>query len=246
MFNALSLFARLKSLRKRAQRCLKISGFVNYMTVKTKILLVEDHPVFRQGLAQLINSVSDMVVCGEAEDFIETLRLIKATGPDLVIVDITLKNRNGIELIKDIKLRYPDLKIIVLSMHDEKVYAERALRAGAKGYIMKLEAPETILKVIRHVLANNIYVSNEIATRIFNMFFDGRTNNDNDPINLLTDRELEVFQLIGQGFGTRQIAAKLHISIKTVENHRAHIKEKLNIKNAIELVQQATLWLQNM
>jgi len=216
------------------------------ITAKTKILLVEDHPIFRQGLVQLINSTNDMMVCGEAEDFAETLRLIKDLSPDLALVDITLKNRNGIELIKDIKLRYPDIKIIVLSMHDEKVYAERALRAGAKGYIMKLEAPETILKVIKHVLANNIYVSNEIATRIFNLFFDGRTNNDNDPINLLTDRELEVFQLIGQGFGTRQIAAKLHISIKTVENHRAHIKEKLNIKNAIELVQQATLWLQNM
>ena len=216
------------------------------ITAKTKILLVEDHPIFRQGLVQLINSTNDMMVCGEAEDFAETLRLIKDLSPDLALVDITLKNRNGIELINDIKLRYPDIKIIVLSMHDEKVYAERALRAGAKGYIMKLEAPETILKVIKHVLANNIYVSNEIATRIFNLFFDGRTNNDNDPINLLTDRELEVFQLIGQGFGTRQIAAKLHISIKTVENHRAHIKEKLNIKNAIELVQQATLWLQNM
>lgn len=216
------------------------------MTNKTKILLVEDHPIFRQGLAQLINSVSDMTVCGEAEDFAEALRLIKETNPDLVIVDITLKNRNGIELIKDIKQLHPAVKTIVLSMHDEKVYAQRALRAGAKGYIMKLEASENILKIIHHVLAGNVYVSNEIVTKIFNMFFDGRTNDDNEPINLLTDRELEVFQLVGQGFGTRQIAAKLHISIKTVENHRAHIKEKLNIKNAIELVQQATLWLQDI
>ena len=212
--------------------------------MQTKIVLVEDHPIFRKGLVQLINNGENMKVCGEAEDFPEALRIIKETSPDLVIVDITLKNRNGIELIKDIKLRHPDIKIIVLSMHDEKVYAERALRAGAKGYIMKEEAPETILKVIEHVLSNNIYVSDEIATRIFSMFFDGRTNNDNNPINLLTDRELEIFQLIGQGFGTRQIASKLHISVKTVENHRAHIKDKLNLKNAIELVQQATLWLQ--
>ena len=128
------------------------------ITAKTKILLVEDHPIFRQGLVQLINSTNDMMVCGEAEDFAETLRLIKDLSPDLALVDITLKNRNGIELIKDIKLRYPDIKIIVLSMHDEKVYAERALRAGAKGYIMKLEAPETILKVIKHVQIGRAHV----------------------------------------------------------------------------------------
>jgi len=209
-----------------------------------KIVLVEDHPIFRKGLAQLINNEKDMTVCGESEDSVEALRIVKELEPDLVIVDITLKDRNGIELIKDIKIRFPEMKIIVISMHDEKIYAERALRAGAKGYIMKQEAPETILKAIHHVLNNNVYVSNDIATRIFNLFFDGRANEDNNPVNQLTDRELEIFQLIGQGFGTRQIASKLHISVKTVENHRAHIKEKLNLKSAIELVQQATLWLQ--
>jgi DNA-binding NarL/FixJ family response regulator len=209
-----------------------------------KIVLVEDHPIFRKGLAQLINNEKDMTVCGESEDSVEALRIVKELEPDLVIVDITLKDRNGIELIKDIKIRFPEMKIIVISMHDEKIYAERALRAGAKGYIMKQEAPETILKAIHHVLNNNVYVSNDIATRIFNLFFDGRAKEDNNPVNQLTDRELEIFQLIGQGFGTRQIASKLHISVKTVENHRAHIKEKLNLKSAIELVQQATLWLQ--
>lgn len=211
---------------------------------KIRIILVEDHPIFRKGLAQLINNDRLMEVVGEAEDSLEALRIVKEQKPDMVIVDITLKDRNGIELIKDIRLRFPDMLIIVLSMHDEKIYAERALRAGARGYIMKQEAPETILKAINHVLNDNIYVSNEIATRIFSMFFDGKSKEESSPIDLLTDRELEVFQLIGQGFGTREIAGKLHISVKTVENHRAHIKEKLNLKSAIELVQQATLWLQ--
>ncbi len=211
---------------------------------KTRIILVEDHPIFRKGLAQLINNDRSMEIVGEAEDSLEALRIVKEQKPDMVIVDITLKDRNGIELIKDIRLRFPEMLIIVLSMHDEKIYAERALRAGARGYIMKQEAPETILKAINHVLNDNIYVSNEIATRIFSMFFDGKNKDESSPIDLLTDRELEVFQLIGQGFGTREIAGKLHISVKTVENHRAHIKEKLNLKSAIELVQQATLWLQ--
>jgi len=210
----------------------------------TRIILVEDHPIFRKGLAQLINNEKSMEVVGEAEDSVEALRIVKEEKPDLVIIDITLKDRNGIELIKDIRLRFNDMLIIVLSMHDEKIYAERALRAGARGYIMKQEAPETILEAINHVLSDNIFVSDEIATRIFNMFFDGRSKEESSPIDLLTDRELEVFQLIGQGFGTREIAGKLHISVKTVENHRAHIKEKLNLKSAIELVQQATLWLQ--
>jgi DNA-binding NarL/FixJ family response regulator len=203
---------------------------------------VEDHPIFRRGLAQLINSTEDLQVCGETDDFMGAVNIIKETNPDLVIIDITLKNGNGIELIKDIKAQYPKIKIIVLSMHDEKVYAERALRAGANGYMMKHEAPETILKVIHHVLADNIYVSDEIAARIFNMFLDGRR--DDSPVNILTDRELEIFQLIGSGLGSKQIASKLHISVKTVENHRAHIKEKLNIKSAIDLVQQAALWMQ--
>lgn len=211
---------------------------------KTRIILVEDHPIFRKGLAQLINNDRSMEIVGEAEDSLEALRIVKEQKPDMVIVDITLKDRNGIELIKDIRLRFPEMLIIVLSMHDEKIYAERALRAGARGYIMKQEAPETILKAINHVLNDNIFVSNEIATRIFSMFFDGKNKDESSPIDLLTDRELEVFQLIGQGFGTREIAGKLHISVKTVENHRAHIKEKLNLKSAIELVQQATLWLQ--
>ena len=150
----------------------------------TRIILVEDHPIFRKGLAQLINNEKSMEVVGEAEDSVEALRIVKEEKPDLVIIDITLKDRNGIELIKDIRLRFPDMLIIVLSMHDEKIYAERALRAGARGYIMKQEAPETILEAINHVLNDNVYVSNEIATRIFNMFFDGRTREELSLIHI--------------------------------------------------------------
>jgi DNA-binding NarL/FixJ family response regulator len=173
------------------------------------------------------------------------MKSIKESKPDIAIVDITLKDRSGIDLIKDAKMQFPKMPIIVLSMHDEKIYAERSLRAGAKGYIMKQEAPEIIIKAIRHVLNGNIYVSDQIATRIFSMILEGKPAPDSSPVDLLTDRELEVFELIGQGFGTRQVAQKLNISIKTVENHRIHIKEKLNIENAIELVQKATLWVQS-
>lgn len=212
---------------------------------KIKVFLVEDHPIFRKGLAQLINNEKDMSVCGEAEDTLIAMNSIRESIPDIAIVDITLKDRSGIDLIKDAKLRFPNMPIIVLSMHDEKIYAERSLRAGAKGYIMKQEAPEIIIKAIRHVLSGNIYVSDQIATRIFSMILDGIPATDSSPVDLLTDRELEVFELIGQGLGTRQVAYKLHISIKTVENHRIHIKEKLNLSSAIELVQKATLWVQS-
>jgi DNA-binding NarL/FixJ family response regulator len=212
---------------------------------KINVFLVEDHPIFRKGLAQLINNEKDMSICGEAEDTLIAMKSIKESKPDIAIVDITLKDRSGIDLIKDARLQFPKMPIIVLSMHDEKIYAERSLRAGAKGYIMKQEAPEIIIKAIRHVLNGNIYVSDQIATRIFSLLLDGKPAPDSSPVDLLTDRELEVFELIGQGFGTRQVAQKLNISIKTVENHRIHIKEKLNIENAIELVQKATLWVQS-
>ncbi len=210
----------------------------------TKIFIVEDHPIFRKGLAQLINNEKDLTVCGEAEDTFNAFKGFEEKKPDLVIIDITLKDRSGIDLIKDSRIKFPNMPIIVLSMHDEKIYAERTLKAGAKGYVMKQEAPETIIKAIHHVLKGNIYVSDQIATRIFSMMLDGKSRIDSSPVDLLTDRELEVFELIGQGLGTRQVAYKLNISIKTVENHRVHIKEKLSLKSAIELVQRATLWVQ--
>ncbi len=211
---------------------------------RIKIFLVEDHPIFRKGLAEILNSQKNMLVCGEAEDAIQALEGIKETRPDFIIVDISLKDSSGIELIKDIRLRQPNVLILTLSMHDETIYAERALRSGAKGYLMKQEAPETVVKAVYHILNGNIYVSDRIATRMFNKLIDGQANSENSPVDLLTDRELEVFQLIGHGLGTRQIAQKLHVSVKTIENHRAHIKEKLNLNSAIELVQHATLWVQ--
>jgi DNA-binding NarL/FixJ family response regulator len=211
---------------------------------RIKIFLVEDHPIFRKGLAEILNSQKNMLVCGEAEDAIQALDGIRETKPDFIIVDVSLKDSSGIELIKDIRLRHPNVLILTLSMHDETIYAERALRSGAKGYLMKQEAPETVVKAVYHILNGNIYVSDRIATRMFNKLIDGQANSENSPVDLLTDRELEVFQLIGHGLGTRQIAQKLHVSVKTIENHRAHIKEKLNLNSAIELVQHATLWVQ--
>ena len=209
------------------------------------IFIVDDHPVFRKGLAQLLNSESDFDVCGEAEDAAAALKFLKKKLPALVIVDITLKDSSGIDLIKDIKQLFPEIQILTLSMHDEMIYAERALRAGAKGYVMKQEAPETIIKAIRHILGGNTYFSDDVTTRLFSKMADGnRKISASSPVDLLSDRELEIFQMIGRGFSSRQIAGKLHISIKTVENHRAHIKEKLNLSSAIELVQHATLWVQ--
>ncbi len=212
---------------------------------KIRLFLVEDHPIFRKGLVQLINNEKDMEVCGEAEDTFIALKSMIKIKPDMAIVDISLKDRSGIDLIKETKGHLPLMPIIVLSMHDEKMYAERALRAGAKGYIMKQEAPEIIIKAIRRVAQGNIYVSDEIATRIFSFILEGKPKIDATPVDLLTDRELEIFVLIGRGFSSRQVAGKLNVSVKTVENHRIHIKEKLNLKNAIELVQRATLWIQD-
>ncbi len=209
-----------------------------------KVFIVEDHPIFRSGLAQLIENESGMGVCGESEEHLDALNRIKKIKPDLVIVDLSLKDSSGMELIKDLKLYMPDVKILTISMHDENIYAERVLRSGAKGYIMKQEAPETIITAIRQVMNGRVYVSENIQLQMLNKFVDGKDSHQSSPLDLLSDRELEVFELIGNGFSTRQISDKLHISIKTVENHRAHIKDKLNISNSIELIRQATIWVQ--
>lgn len=205
------------------------------------IFLVEDHPIFRKGLVQLINSENDMEVCGEAEDYLDGLNGIKKMKPDFAIVDISLKSSSGIELVKDIKLHFSDMPVLVLSMHDENIYAERVLKSGARGYLMKEEAPETVITAIRHILSGKIFVSDDISARMLNRMVDG--NSYSDTVDALSDRELEVFKLIGDGKSTRDIASMLNISVKTVENHRAHIKEKLNLSNSIELIQQATLWV---
>ncbi|MCX7678499.1 MAG: response regulator transcription factor [Spirochaetes bacterium] len=210
---------------------------------QTKILLVEDHPIFRKGLKEIINNQPGMVVIGECSSAREAYEIVRTQKPKLAIIDISLKDSNGIALIKEIRQLSPETLVLVLSMHDEHIYAERALRAGARGYVMKHQPPEVVIDAINHILDGKIFVSDDIATKIFTHFIEGLPAH-RSPIDLLSDRELEVFELIGQGLGTRQIAERLGVSAKTVENHRAHIKEKMNFTSAIELIQHATLWVQ--
>ncbi|MCI0538610.1 MAG: response regulator transcription factor [Verrucomicrobiales bacterium] len=209
---------------------------------KRRILLVDDHPIVRQGLAELIDAEKDLTVSGTADSMNAALEQMPALKPDLVVVDISLKGSNGIELLKNIKVRYPKMKVLMLSMHDEGLYAIRALRAGASGYIMKQEATEKVIEAARKVLNGEIYLSDKMEKKMMQQLVGGRTARTGSPLEDLSDRELEVFNLIGQGKGTRQIAEELHLSIKTVESHRAHIKEKLGLKSATELVQHAIQW----
>src|SRR6266487_1897596 len=210
---------------------------------KTKVLLVDDHPILRAGLGKLINQEADMMICAEAEDAATAFDLVGTMAPDIAVIDISLKGSNGIELIKNLKARYPDLPTLVLSMHDEVLYAERALRAGSLGYIMKEEAIEQVLVAIRRVLAGEIFLSEKMKTRMLQQMATGKAKVICSPIEQLTDRELEVFRLIGEGYSTRQIAGQLHLSVRTVEAYREYIKSKLNLKNATELVQHAFHWV---
>jgi len=193
------------------------------------VLIVDDHPIVRQGLAQLIEQERDLHVCGQAEDAHEAMQAIRTLKP--------------MELIKDLKVRHADLPILTLSMHDESVYAERSLRAGARGYIMKQEATEKVITAIRRVLAGEVYVSDTVATRMVSRLAAGAGAASASPLESLSDRELEVFRLIGEGNGTRQVAEKLHLSVKTIETYRAHIKEKLGFKDANELFRAAIEWV---
>jgi DNA-binding NarL/FixJ family response regulator len=212
-------------------------------SVKTKILIVDDHPMMREGLAQLIRRETDLATCGEAEDAPQALEAVRKLKPDLVLVDITLSGKNGLELIKDIRSIAPEVLILVISMHDEALYAERVLRAGGRGYVMKQEGGKKIMQAIRKVLDDQIYVSEKISTKILDLFSGRRAQAENSPLERLTDRELEVFQLIGQALSTKEIAARLHISGKTVEVHKGHIKEKLNLKHTRELISYAARWM---
>lgn len=212
---------------------------------RVPVFIVDDHPIVRQGLLQLINKEPDLVVCGEAESAQEAMSAIEKCHPEVVIVDISLGGTSGIELIKNIKIRFPRLLILVHSFHDETIYAERLLRAGASGYIMKQEATEHVLSAIRRVLAGEIYLSARMGAKMMQQLVGGKNSMSRSPIDRLSDRELEVFRLIGQGKGTREIAEKIHLSVKTIESHRAHIKEKLNLKNSNELVLHAIQWVQN-
>lgn len=210
---------------------------------QTKILLIDDHPLLRTGIAQLIGQQKDLVVCGEVDDSLKALDAIEQTNPDIVVLDITLKKMSGIEVLKHIKVRFPRVKVLILSMHDETLYAPRALRAGASGYIMKQEAAENVITAIRKILSGEVYISERMATQMLSRMVGGRATPISSPVDLLSDRELEVFTLLGKGDGTRDIAEKLNLSVKTIESHRAHIKEKLNLKNATELVRHAVQWV---
>ena len=211
---------------------------------RTRVLLVDDHAVVRYGIAQLINQQSDLVVCGEEEDASHALSAIARLKPDIVTADISLKDSSGLELMRNIKVQYPRLPVLVVSAHDESVYAEIAFRAGALGYLMKAEALEKIVAAIRRVLSGNIYVSDVLAAKMLQRQVQGRTDIQQSPVKGLSDREREVFHLIGQWKKTKEIAQELHLSIKTVEYYREMIKQKLNLKGAVELTQHATSWVQ--
>jgi DNA-binding NarL/FixJ family response regulator len=209
---------------------------------KAMVLLVDDHPIVRQGLTQLIDQEPDLGVCGHAENANGALHAIATNRPDIVILDISLDGRDGLEVLKDIRMSDAALPVLVLSMHDESLYAERALRAGANGYIMKQEATERVLHAIRRIRGGEVYVSDRMAKRLLKQIVSSPVAGKS-PMEALTDRELAVFRLIGKGRGTREIADDLHVSVKTVESYQAHIKEKLSLKNARELVQHAFQWV---
>ncbi len=211
--------------------------------VRKTILLVDDHPMMRAGLEQLINRQPDLIVCGEAGNPTDAFGQL-SKKPDLILTDLTLPGRGGIEFIKDINALHPELSILVVSMHDEVVYAERCLRAGARGYIMKESGSENLLIAIRRVLEGQPYVSPMMSDRILGNISAKRPRGSDSPIQALSDREFEVFQLIGQGKSTREIAEQLHLSSKTVDVHRTHIREKLDLKDVTALARYAIRWLE--
>lgn len=212
---------------------------------KHRIMIVEDHPIFRLGLRELINQETDLVVCGEAEDKIHAWSEIQRLKPDLVILDLSLKDGDGISLIKDISKNYKNMPVLVVSMHDESIFAERSLIAGAKGYINKRETSVSIIEAIHCLLKGKVFVSDIIKEEILYHFVGGVDAYNKFPIDRLTDRELEVFQLIGKGLSSNEIAGKLNLSIKTIGTYRERIKEKLHIKHASELTRHAMLWAEN-
>ena len=210
---------------------------------KTKILIVDDHPMMREGLAQLIGQQPDMEVCGQAGDAHDGLKQVKLLKPNLVLVDLTLPGRDGLELIKDIQALEAGVMALVLSMHDESFYAERVLRAGGRGYVMKQEGGKRIMEAIRQVSAGHIFVSEKMSAKILEIFSGRRPEAAASPVETLTDREFQVFQCIGRGRETKEMARELHVSPKTIEVHRANIKTKLKIKSMCELIRYAVRWV---
>jgi len=210
---------------------------------RVRVLIVDDHPMTRAGLAHMINHQPDMIVSGEAESAAQALAALETNEPDLMLVDITLPGKSGLELIKDLKAMHPGLPVLVVSMHDESLYADRVLRAGARGYITKHEGGEKLMRAIRHVLSGKIYVSEYMSAHILEIFSGGQMTPHRSSIESLSDREFEVFELIGEGLLARQIAERLHLSAKTVDAHRANIKEKLKMKTSAELISFAARWI---
>jgi DNA-binding NarL/FixJ family response regulator len=227
---------RMKDLRSSATRS------PNSPPAKRQVLIVDDHPIIRYGLALLINREPDLMVCGEAEDTQSATKAIVSLRPDIVILDISLGGPDGLELLKQIRARDTNLPVLVLSMHDEATYAERVLRSGANGYIMKQEATDRVLTAIRCILEGQVYVPDRVASKLLRRYAHTSTVTAETPLAALSDRELEVFRLIGGGRSTRQIADTLQLSVKTVESYQAHIKEKLELLNARELQYYAIQW----
>jgi len=212
---------------------------------KRRVLLVDDHPIVRHGLGLLIDQEEDLMVCGETSSAVETLDNFEMMEPDIAVVDISLQGTSGLELTKALKEIQPSLPILVLSMHDESLYAERALRSGARGYVMKQESAETVLAAIRKVLSGGVYLSERLSSQILREFVDGtEAQVEKFGIETLSDRELEVFELIGRGHSTRDVANRLGLSVKTIETHRAHVKQKLKIDTATERVHRAFHWVE--
>ena len=213
-------------------------------TARKQILIVDDHPMMRTGLAQIVNAQPGLEVFGEAGSPAEALEQLAPKLPDLIMADLTMKGGSGFEFIREVQARHPELPVLVVSMHDEKVYAERALRAGASGYIMKEESASHLITAIMRVLDGGVYLSETMSVRLLRSVANPKSRNTGSPLQTLTDREFEVFQLIGQGYTTEEIARQLSLSPKTVDVHRAHIKEKLNLKSGTALIHQAVQWFQ--
>ena len=209
---------------------------------KTQVLVVDDHPVIRNGLTTIINHEQGMNVCGEAEDAHQALKAVTELKPDIVVADISLKNSDGLELTKNIKARHPRLPVVILSVHDEFIYAERALLAGAKAYLMKDSLSENIVKAVRAVLKGEIFVSDTISKKFLHKIAGDKAGTAKTPIENLSDREFEVFRLIGEGLKASQIAKQLHLSTKTIETYRLRLKEKLNLADAAELLRYSIKW----
>jgi DNA-binding NarL/FixJ family response regulator len=217
----------------------------NPATNRTRVLIVDDHPMTRAGLVHLINHQPDLIVCAEAENAADALDAVEVWKPDLVLADITLPGKSGLELVKNIKAIRPGLPTLVISMHDESLYAERVLRAGARGYITKHEGGEKLMQAIRHVLSGQIYVSEKMSAHILETFSGGQAAPERSLIDRLSDREFEVFELLGEGISAREIAGRLHLSAKTVDAYRANIKSKLVIKTTSELISYAARWIEH-